>query len=115
MPGTALVADRSASLGHSYPRRRVNYMAGTVEQFGLWRGVRWTAGSISIIPTAVELANRLRLLWDRPALRRFRRFCPDPKRTRWAAAPENYEMLAEWARGLLSGEVSRPDEHALFE
>ena len=37
-------------------------MAGTVEQFGLWRGVRWTAGSISIIPTAVELANRLRLL-----------------------------------------------------
>jgi hypothetical protein len=28
---------------------------------------------------------------------------------------QNYEMLAERARGLLSGEVSRPDEHALFE
>ena len=24
---------------------------------------------------------------------------------------QNYEMLAERARGLLSGEVSRPDEH----
>src|ERR1700745_2248161 len=24
---------------------------------------------------------------------------------------QNYEMLAEWARGLLPGEVSRPDEH----
>ena len=58
-----------ALLGHSYPHRRVNYIAGTVEQFGLWRGVRWTAGSISIIPMAVEPANRLRLLWDRPALR----------------------------------------------
>src|SRR5260221_366139 len=54
MPTSRSIGLHSLSLDSSYPHRRVNYMAGTVEQFGLWPtplAARWSPTR----PTAIDL------------------------------------------------------------